>query len=195
MLTKASTARIEHLKAEMKESLKIKLNEIMTNNIGQVNLSLLDGLAIDGYDIDVSNLGRIVILNKSSEKGTYFVDNNFNVSEISMGQNGGTTIVGESSYASLKKVSSTNTSVKVALNIPIANISVVNYYIDGVLIHSGPETEYTYTNLDKTKTYTMYATVEYSTIPQVIAKPMVLEGDQTIFINASTGSDSTRRWK
>lgn len=71
----------EHNYTQAEELLKIKLLDIGIQDIDK-NLNRLDELYIDGYETNISNIGRIVNMKNKDEIYRFFVDKDFNVTRL-----------------------------------------------------------------------------------------------------------------
>ncbi len=81
LLGKTIKAAEEHNKSAAKEALNLKLSDIFLDKKDK-NLSYLDDMKIEGYDVEVSNIGRIVTMTKDKKSYQFFVDSEYNVTEL-----------------------------------------------------------------------------------------------------------------
>lgn len=82
ILNKSLTARKENLKSEAEEQLKVKLSEYLVDNQGISDLNQLDGIVIDGYEVNSTKTGRVISMIKGEDTFSYLVDENFNVTPL-----------------------------------------------------------------------------------------------------------------
>ncbi len=81
LLGKTIKAAEEHNKSAAKEALNLKLSDIFLEKKDK-NLSYLDDMTIEGYNVEVSDIGRIVTMTKDKRSYQFFVDSEYNVTEL-----------------------------------------------------------------------------------------------------------------
>lgn len=82
IVTKARNSKQQYTKEEIKEKLSLKIDDIQIEKQGNANLSDLDELNLEGYDVSAGNIGRILIVTKDSEKYIFWIDANLNITEF-----------------------------------------------------------------------------------------------------------------
>ncbi len=82
LLGKTIKAAEEHNKSAAKEALSLKLSAILLDKNGDKDLSYLNDMTIEGYNVEVSNIGRIVTMTKDKKSYQFFIDSEYNVTEL-----------------------------------------------------------------------------------------------------------------
>lgn len=85
ILNVAKKAKDEHEISEAKESLEIKIQELLIDELGNKDLNQLDGISINGYTTQVGNLGKIVTMTKGNESYNFLVDSGYEVYDLNTG--------------------------------------------------------------------------------------------------------------
>ena len=67
LLNKAKTAKDNHETSAAEEALKTELMGILANQQGETDLNNLNGLNIDGYTVQTSNIGKIITMTTNHE--------------------------------------------------------------------------------------------------------------------------------
>ena len=71
IITRAKNSKEQYTKEEIKEKLSLKIDDIQIEKQGNAKLSDLDGLNLEGYDVSVGNIGRMITV-KKAQKLIYF---------------------------------------------------------------------------------------------------------------------------
>lgn len=82
ILMKATVAKEKYEIATAKEALEVKLSEILIEKLGEKDLNYLDTMKIDGYDVSLSKIGRIVTMTKNNIPYIFLVDSEYNIIDL-----------------------------------------------------------------------------------------------------------------
>lgn len=82
LIKKSKQAKDEHETAAAKEALSMELSAILAQSQGEKNLKDLDGMTIDGYTTNVSDIARLVTMTKNKETYYFLVDSQYNIQNL-----------------------------------------------------------------------------------------------------------------
>lgn len=82
ILTKMQAAKEQTEYAEAKETLQLTLTDKLTANEGKKDLNMLNDLSMNGYNVSTSNTGKIISMIKDNKTYSFFVDENFNITDL-----------------------------------------------------------------------------------------------------------------
>lgn len=82
IITKTQNSKEQYTQEEIKEKLNLKISDIQIEKQGKANLSDLDGINLEGYDVSAGNIGRMITVTKGSETYIFWVDSNLNITEF-----------------------------------------------------------------------------------------------------------------
>ena len=94
LIKRSKQAKNEHETAAAQEALSMELSAILAQSQGEKNLKDLDGMKIDGYTTNVSDIARLVTMTKDKETYYFLVDSQYNIQNLNniqgINQNPGT---------------------------------------------------------------------------------------------------------
>ena len=79
---KAEDSRHKYTQEQIKEKISLKIDDIQIEKQGNATLNDLDGLTLEGYDVTVGDIGRLITVTKGSETYIFWVDSNLNITEF-----------------------------------------------------------------------------------------------------------------
>lgn len=88
IFNRAKQAKEESERSSAKETLEIELEDILLEKLGEKNLNYLDNININGYNVSLSNPGRIVTMTKNNVSYNFFVDDQYNVIDLNIKSTG-----------------------------------------------------------------------------------------------------------
>lgn len=133
----AKKAKNEQQIAEAKESLIIKLADILAGESGNNDLSKLEQMDIEGYDVQVTDIGRIVTMTKNNNDYFFFVDENFNVHELNKTSGSSTNNNTEKNVESeiIKNIEVQYTAKSTLINVNISTEQENGEQVKGYLVY------------------------------------------------------------
>lgn len=94
LIKRSKQAKDEHETAAAQEALSMELSAILAQSQGEKKLKDLDGMKIDGYTTNVSDIARLVTMTKDKERYYFLVDSQYNIQNLNniqgINQNPGT---------------------------------------------------------------------------------------------------------
>lgn len=143
--------------------MKLKVQEYIANGTGTFDVNSLDGMTIDGYNINTSATGKIVFMTKDNVNYAYLVDTNGNVTELGnvdiasgSGSNDNTSDL--ITNLSLNITDNNGRYVEVQADATTSdgsNIIGYIYLLNGVAQINSSSNQYIYSNLDMSTNYTL----------------------------------------
>ena len=82
LFSRAKQAKEEHMNAQAKEDLTRKLYDILLDKQGEKSLEFLNGMTIDGYETQVSNISRMITMKKGNTTYNFLVDSEYNIQSL-----------------------------------------------------------------------------------------------------------------
>lgn len=220
LFNKTNRAKEEHLIAQAKEHINLKISEVQIEKQGSATLidvaehlkndknaeyliSLTKTSSLIGSMPDLTNATEMYVTYNNVElkiDSTLNVEyvgtkNSSNGSTDSSGGNTGSGSVqlGECSRYIEVKAYGTQGNLILSVDVPEADDQIVksiNYYINGNLIHSGKDKEYKVTDLQTDTNYDIYAIVEYEDKKIITSATSSSIPDADIYV-ATTGDNTT----
>lgn len=82
LIKRSKQAKDEHETAAAQEALSMELSAILAQSQGEKKLKDLDGMKIDGYTTNVSDIARLVTMTKDKETYYFLVDSQYNIQNL-----------------------------------------------------------------------------------------------------------------
>lgn len=142
--------------------MKLKVQEYIANGTGTFDVNSLDGMTIDGYNINTSVTGKIVYMTKDNVNYAYLVDTKGNVTELGNMNNSATSSNSDNTSDLITNLSLNITDnngryVEVQADATTSdgsNIIGYIYLLNGVAQINSSSNQYIYSNLDMNTNYT-----------------------------------------
>lgn len=194
ILNKAQSAKEEQARAEAEEQLKLKLSDYLVNNLGSSDLTTIDGISIDGYQVGLTGIGRIVAMTKDGQTYNFLVDDQYNVISLNgttVTSNPQTSIGANQKYVKVYVKNAVQGKMTLYIN-PMGDTTITNvkFYIDNNVVYSGTDLTYTATNLQIGQTYNIYSVVEFANDQQITTATISQYPAADIYVSVD-GNDTT----
>lgn len=194
ILNKAQSAKEEQARAEAEEQLKLKLSDYLVNNLGGSDLTTIDGISIDGYQVGLTGIGRIVAMTKDGQTYNFLVDDQYNVISLNgttVTSNPQTSIGANQKYVKVYVKNAVQGKMTLYIN-PMGDTTITNvkFYINDNVVYSGTDLTYTATNLQIGQTYNIYSVVEFANDQQITTATISQYPAADIYVSVE-GNDTT----